>query len=108
MEKAGITGQQQPTSAGTAPSEVTNDLLQRAFQQGVDYASQQQAEIDAALRQQRLEELQQANEEQEKILRERTEALRRREYRCTPPHRICLGDGIHQLPVIVRSRMAMP
>jgi muramoyltetrapeptide carboxypeptidase LdcA involved in peptidoglycan recycling len=84
QQQAGAGGQ--AASSVAAPNEAPNEVLQRAFQQGVDYATQQlaqqQAALDASSRQQRLGDLQHTNEDQERELRERTEALRRREYRC--------------------------
>ena len=64
---------------------VANPTLQQAFEQGAEYAAQaiaqQQAEQHAASRQEQLDAMQNANEQHERVLRERIEELQRREYR---------------------------
>ena len=75
MEQANP-GRQDTTAA-------SNQALQLAFQQGVDHAREEMATgQDAATRQQRLEELEHLNQEQARLLHERTEELQKREYRC--------------------------
>ena len=67
---------------GATPA-VSNQALQLAFQQGADHAREQMAdEQQTVTRQQRLEELEHLNQEQARVLRERTEELQKREYRC--------------------------
>ena len=67
------------------PVEQTNEMLQRAFDQGREYAAQQlaaqQAEQDTLNRREHMDALSRANEEQAKDLQQRIEALHRREYR---------------------------
>ena len=83
MQNAGV-GKEAPTSGETA---VSSDDLQRAFQQGAEYATQQlmqqQAGRESELREKHLEMLGDSNDRQEGLLRERIEALHKREYR--PP-----------------------
>ena len=84
LEQAGVNPHNQ--GAATAMGGTPNDALQRAFQQGVDYAHQQYeqaaADQETVARQQRVEALEEASIEQARALRERTEALQKREYRC--------------------------
>ena len=47
QQQAGATGQ--AASAVSAPNETPNEVIQRAFQQGVDYATQQRTLKHAAL-----------------------------------------------------------
>ena len=81
LEKAGATG----GAEGAAPAAPTNEALQQAFQQGIEHAQQQLAQQlaaqEAEARAQQLEAMQDANAESDRILRERIEALQRREYR---------------------------
>ena len=87
-------------NAGVAPNgdaqAAPNELLQRAFQQGVEYAQQQQAQLqndaNASASTRRLDDLEQANAEQARLLRERTEALQKREYRSASQP----SDSYHQ------------
>ena len=72
------------TGAFERPSQA-NAALQQAFQQGAEYAAQQiaeqQAEQQQAVSQLGSQQQLEANDEQERKLRERIEALQRREYR---------------------------
>jgi hypothetical protein len=82
LEKTGVSG-----DAGPNASE--NEALKRAFEQGAEYATQQiaqmQTEQAAATAHEEGVSLQKANEQNEQLVRERIEALQRREYRCASP-----------------------
>ena len=77
----------------TLPPDTT-ELLQRAFQQGAEYALQQQAEEQAEERRKQLDGQVRANEGRERALRARIEALKEREYRApvVPIGTICKDE----------------
>lgn len=70
---------------GGGDGQPASPELQRAFEQGAEFAAQQIAQQQSgqisASNQQQIEAMQAANDEHEKLLRERIEALQRREYR---------------------------
>lgn len=86
--------QSAPAAAGGAASNEA--AYEEAFKQGYEYAvqqfmQQQQAQTLSGSTEQQLASLQQNNEEYERMVREKTESLRAREYRCAPPERRCLA-----------------
>ena len=63
-------------------------MRQREIEQSAQYAAQQAQQLagpDPVQQQQQHEMMQRANEEHERVLRERIEALQRREYRRAAP-----------------------
>jgi len=81
-----------PTPVAAPTDEETTELLQRAFQQGMEYALQHQNEQQEAQRLSALEAQQKANEQQESALRERIEALQQREYRAPAQPMGCMEE----------------
>ena len=80
--------QSAPAAGGGAASNEA--AYEEAFKQGYEYAvqqfmQQQQAQVQSGSSEQQLASLQQNNEEYERMVREKTESLRAREYRCAPP-----------------------
>ena len=81
LESVGVN----PNGSQSEQTAVANEQLQYAFQQGVEYAqrqlAQQQVQMTGAAREQRTIDLKTENEEREAMLRERIDALQKREYR---------------------------
>ena len=76
-------GQAAVSGGGTISAEQVNEIQQRAFQDGVDYAAAQHAQQQAAERESVLSQLADQNAIKKEALAARIEELRNREYR--PP-----------------------
>ena len=76
-------GQAAVSGGGTISAEQVNEIQQRAFQDGVDYAAAQHAQQQAAERESVLSQLAEQNAVKKEALAARIEELRNREYR--PP-----------------------
>ena len=83
-----LAGEPPAAAAAAHPPEV-DDLLQRAFHQGADYALQQHAEQQAAEQRAKLEAQARANADQEHALRARIEALKKQGYEAPTVPMLC-------------------
>ena len=62
-------------------SQDSSEMMQQAYQQGVEHARREYEEEQRQARKLEIEALQRANDAQERVLQERIEALQKREYR---------------------------
>ena len=110
LQNAGVNSSSQggDYGAGAAP----NEALQRAFNQGAEYAAeqlrQQQVEQEAGRRQQLLEDLEASNAEAARKLRERTDTLQKREYRAPAQPLACKDERQATLLCFRETRGAEP
>jgi hypothetical protein len=110
LENAGVGAGR---TEGAAPADADrSEQLQRAFEQGVEYAQQQmqqqQAESDSAVREQQLGSQQQDNDERSRALASRIDELQQREYRAPMKPMACKEERSAMLACYKTTQGAPP